>query len=427
RFPDLDLLQLRTAHLDPRDAALAHAIYDAVIRRWITLEFLLARHLSQPIGGLEPRLRAALLVGAAQVLFLDRLPAHAVLNQAVQWAKQRIRPGAGNLVNAVLRRIVELRAAAGTDSRPTYTGDRDELPRSDGTAVVLAGPVLPEAEEDRLAIATSHPRALIDAWSLALGPAAARRLALHSLARPPNILNTAHARGPLPDALLTPHSIPGHHVFTGSHAELVSLLASRPDVWVQDPASSLAVRSVSGREPALVLDMCAGQGTKTRQLAATFPRARIVATDQDPGRFETLQRVFATEPRVRVLPLPELREHILEQADLILLDVPCSNTAVLARRPEARYRFDTAHLDGLAEIQRQIIADSIPYLSVGPRRIGILYSTCSLHPSENDAQAAWAARWHRLTPRGPRLHLPQGGPGEPDHQYTDGSFSVLLA
>jgi 16S rRNA (cytosine967-C5)-methyltransferase len=450
RFPDLAIGGIDESRdapagpLDPRDAALAHAIYDAVIRRWLTLEHVLAAFVTRPLADLEPAMRAVLLGGAAQLLLLDRVPAHAAINSAVEWAKRRINPGAGGLANAVLRKVATLRAAESPESPPArrdrYTDRRDELPLSDGSALGLTREILPPDDLSRLSIATSHPVDLLRAWAASMPLREVRRLALHSLAAPPVILNTAHASASNGDAahglgsltaagLITPHETPGHHVFLGSHSQLAALLAARSDLWVQDPASSLAVESAAdlGRIR-VVLDLCAGQGTKTRQLAAAFPEAEIVATDIDSARRRTLAPVFAGHPRVRVVEPPQLRDRWLAAADLILLDVPCSNSGVLARRPEARYRFSPQTLASLTATQRQIIADSIPLLRAGEGgpRGRILYSTCSLEPQENEHQAAWAARWHAFKSARERRRLPSAGPGEPATSYSDGSFAVLL-
>ncbi len=435
RFPELDVRPFEPANLSTRDAAFAHAIEDVVVRRWLTLEHLLSTHLTQPFGELEPRVRAALLAGSAQLLFLDSVPVHAAINHAVEWAKQRIRPGAGKLVNAVLRKVSAAAARDG-DGRivasETYSGGRDELPLADGRALALAGPLLPEDEVERLGVAASVPPLLLRRWLERLPMREVRTLAMHALAHPPIILNTAHAGRDLLDSpLLVAHDAPGHHVFTGTREQLVDLLRSRDDTWVQDPASSLAVSSVFDLKPALVLDLCAGQGTKTRQLAAAFPEATIVATDVSEPRLATLRSVFAGSERVRT-PLPkQVRAEYLEQADLILLDVPCSNTGVLARRPEARYRFNDATLESLIATQRQIIADAIPLLAPGG---AILYSSCSLEPEENQEQARWAAKWHGFAIRRENARKPHpvsraaaGGAAGPSVSYSDGSYAALLS
>ncbi len=434
RYPDLDLAPLDTAGLDHRDAAFAHAIYDAAIRRWLTLAYVLETGLTQPWDSIEPKVKGPMLAGAAQLLLLDRVPPHAAVNASVEWAKRRVRTGAGAMVNAVLRRTIEL-VSTGEDGervrRETWSDQRDEIPLSDGRAMALAAPVLPEDALSRLAVATSHPIHLLRTWSKDMPIREVKELALHGVAHAPIILNIAHAKAdgpPLPDHFMRPHTAPGHVVWTGPHEALADLLQSRRDIWAQDPASSAAVDSIAGLEPKLIVDVCAGQGTKTRQLAYTFPNAEIVATDVAPDRVAALQRTFGDHPRVKVVTLEDL-EPWFGRAELVVLDVPCTNTGVLARRVEARYRFDDQRLGELVSRQRQIIADSVRLLAPvrkGGERGRILYATCSLDARENEEQAQWTDRWHALTPSRTRRQRPQGGPGEPPERWTDGSFSVLL-
>lgn len=420
RYPDLLVTEPDTTGLDRRDGALAHAIYDIITRRWLAIEWIAGKLLRRPWADSHPAFRATILVGAAQILFLDRVPPHAAVNESVDWAKNHGGLAASRAINAVLRQIVDL--AGDRVRRPSWTDQPDELPLPDGQALVLNAPILPTDPIDRLAAATSHAPALLRSWLRTMSLREVRAVALHAIVQPPIILNTAHAIEPLPETT-TPHIVPGHHVFTGTHDELLQLLNARSDLWVQDPASSLAVESIRDLQPKLIIDPCAGLGTKTRQLRATFPNARIIASDVDRPRFATLSKVFKGSEQVTVVPYPNLRDHV-GKADLVLLDVPCSNTGVLARRPEARHRFDRERLESLTAVQRQIIADSIPLLTPAAR---ILYSTCSLDAAENEEQARWAARWHSLSPSRESRRRPEGGPGEPPERYTDGSYSVLLS
>lgn len=428
RFPDLDIATPNTDGMEARDAALAHFIYDTVVRRWLTLSFLVSMELDKEWREIHPRIQAAMLAGAAQLVFLDKVPAHAAVHESVEWVKLQLGPRAGGLTNAMLRRVAELvspEEGIGFAPRAAWTDRQDELPLSDGTAVPLTKNALPADPMERLAVATSCPIDLLRTWSKSMSMRDVKKLALHGLVHPPIILNTSHATAPLP-AEVIPHTAPGHHVYTGSHQALTELLITRRDIWVQDPASALGVLSIADLKPSVIIDVCAGMGTKTRQLAATFPNAKVVATDIDLPRLNELQRVFEGNPQVEVVPFRKMREGWANKAELVVLDVPCSNTGVLARRVEARYRHDRERAESLAGTQRQIIADSIPLLAPGRGKAQILYSTCSLDPRENEEQAKWVERWHSMTAQREHRRMPEGGPGEPPERYSDGSYAVLM-
>ena len=103
--------------------------------------------------------------------------------------------------------------------------------------------------------------------------------------------------------------------------------------------------------------------------------------------------------------------------------MPGSNSGVLARRVEAKYRFTGETLENLVGLQRQIIADSLPLVSENGR---ILYTTCSVEEDENQRQVEWLTRWHPLKVVSSALRMPSGVPGDPVDRYTDGGFHALL-
>jgi 16S rRNA (cytosine967-C5)-methyltransferase len=209
----------------------------------------------------------------------------------------------------------------------------------------------------------------------------------------------------------------------GPRGALGSLLSSRDDIWVQDPASSRAVELAKGLKPRLIIDLCAGQGTKTRQLAATFPDAQIIACDPDERRSGILAQAFERHRRVRPATPDDVHRAQRGKADLVVLDVPCSNSGVLARRPEAKYRLTGKYLSQLVKLQQDILTQGRALLAPGG---AMLYSTCSVEPVENDDQIAWACKTLGLSASGPGVLLPGGGPGRPDREYHDGAFSALL-
>lgn len=421
RWPDLDLRPLDIAGLDERDARLAQALTGEVIRRWLTLDRLLNARLDRSLIDLETNLQAVLLVGAAQVFFFDSVPDHAVVNEAVAWAKRRVRQRAGGLVNAVLRRMIELRGET--------VGSQQEagpqcLPLADGRWLRLAAAVLPDDPVERLACQTSHPVGAVRRWLVQRSFVETERLALHNLIMAPTLIVGLAPETIRADDRLTSHRESGFAVWSGPHAALVELLAANPSARVQDPASYEVVRRLREATDVtgVIADVCAGSGTKTAHLAEAFPNARIVATDIDQRRFRLLAERFTGSEQVLVVEPARLVE-FARQVDLILLDVPCSNTGTLARRVEAKYRIDSRHLEALVALQKQVIAD---HLALRSDRGLIAYSTCSLEPEENEAQTAWMNRWHRTRVLTEFSRRPTGLPGDSPAAYSDGGYLALL-
>jgi 16S rRNA (cytosine967-C5)-methyltransferase len=435
RFPDLDIAPFdprAQAGLDARDAALARAIEHAVVRRYLTLIACIRPHLSKNWPLLEKPIQAALLAGAAQILFLDRVPAAAAVDASVEWTKRRLRPGAGGLVNAVLRKVagsVAERVPAGESAVLDHTR-RDLVPLSDGSAIRLAADVFSEDAAAAISERTSHARELILHWIGAFGFKEAQRIALHDLVDPPLIITPFDAADPRFAGRVIAHEEPRFGVWTAPHAELTALLGEFPNLRVQDPTAAAtcavlesALATAIGRAPRLIVDLCAGRGTKTRQLAAMFPDATILATDPEPARFEALANLRAQHPNIRVLGHELLFREAAGKADALLLDVPCSNSGVLARRPEARYRFSKARTKSVIELQQRICDPAVGLLAP---KSALLYATCSIEHAENETQVRRLANLHGLSPVLDRTVMPACLPGEPAAAYRDGGFHALL-
>jgi 16S rRNA (cytosine967-C5)-methyltransferase len=128
-------------------------------------------------------------------------------------------------------------------------------------------------------------------------------------------------------------------------------------------------------------------------------------------------------PNMRVLGPELLFREAAGKADLLLLDVPCSNSGVLARRPEARYRFTKGRTKSVIELQQKICDPAIGLLAA---KGAVLYATCSIEHAENEAQARRLSNRHELSPILDRTVMPTGMPGEPPSSYRDGGFHTLL-
>lgn len=416
RFPDLPPTTLDVADLSPQDAALALAIHRTTLQRWLTIEHLIDRFSNKPSAKLEPALRAVLLTGAAQLIFMPRLPAYAVVDESVSLARQLVRPGAAGLANAVLRKIGRVVKAADADQPWRPAADRLPL---DGGSLLLQGPLLPDPEkfEAHLAAATSHPTRLIKRWLVAFSREQIIELCRHSVANPPITVAVESGFNAAGDAArYQPHEEPGFIVWRGSHVELVTFLAEHPARRVQDVAAAQPVRACRDLSAVSILDYCAGRGTKTRQLALQHPRATVLASDPNEQRQTNLAEVAQQFENVTVMSTQQVRQ---QKVDLLVLDVPCSNSGVLARRPEARYRLTPKTLSSVTALQRQIISEALPAAKPNGH---ILYSTCSIDQAENRAQAKWLVAQAGGKIVSEQLLLPTGEAAT----YRDGSYHALI-
>lgn len=399
RFPELGPSRLSCGQLSDRDAALARAIHRTCLKRWLTIEYLLDGLLRQPARELEPVVRALLLVGGAQLLFFDRMPARAIVHESVELVRAVGRPKAAGLVNAVLRRLAELVNHPVFDQPWTPAADR--VPLEEGF-LMLTRPILPDPRglAKHLSVATSNPRYLLERWVNLFGPEQSVLLATHGIKHAPTIVATER----------------GFRMWEGSHQQLKAFLVENLHHRVQDPASARPVEATRSLRPKMVVDFCAGLGTKTRQLASLHAQARVFATDGDDRRRAILHHECRRWPSITVVEPGDLPGAV----DLMVLDVPCTNTAVLARRPEARYRFNRRSLSALVALQRRIIDEAIPHVGPGAH---VLYSTCSLDSEENRGQVDWLTESHGGCVLSDQLTLPTGSGAK----YHDGGYFALVA
>jgi len=412
-MPQLTPQSVDTAGLSARDARLAVAIHRTVLQRYLTLEYLLDQHLKKPLRTCEPMLAAILLSGAAQLVFMDKIPAHAAIDESVQLAKNILRAGAGKLANAVLRRVAD--DIAGHEPDTTYTPSCDTLPAASGI-IRLARPLLPEDEHAQLAIATSHPVDLIQHHaSRGLSEAKPRidllNFLLHNLQTAPTIVHSPDAP---PADCAAPHEQPGFYLWQGSHTQLVDFLGAAPGRWVQDPTAAAAAQAARDLPARRIVDFCAGRGTKSRQLKYLHPAAEVIATDPDAERFKQLELV----PDITAVAHDAIGQHA-GRADLLVLDVPCSNTGVLARRLEARYRFSAASLASVVDLQCEIFREAAGLLAPAGH---VLYTTCSIEPEENQQQTERLAAELDAKIIAQHTTLPGGS----DTTYHDGGYFALL-
>ncbi len=390
---------------DPRDRALGDQIIHGVLKNLLYLQWLIEHMTQRSLRRVDPVAQKILAIGLYQLRFLSRVPASAVVDEAVKQSKRVGNAHAAGFINAVLRKA---------------TRESD--------------PPTPDRSTDPLAyaqIVLSHPKELYERLASLLKPADALQFCEHDNREPPTIVRLY--RGISPDALnapeitVTPHQRAGLFIVSPAKTSLLAEWAGRGIAQVQDPTAAQVVPQLQIEPGQVVLDRCCGLGTKTLQMQERVGDGSVVAMDPSDQRIRTLRQLLERRRigNVRLFQLGMLKDIPADQQrnfDRILVDAPCSNSGVLARRPEARYFQDDRHLASLTKIQNRILEDSYPFLKKGGQ---LVYSTCSVWPEENQVRVAEFLKRHPdLQLVEEETTLPSFDP-DPPHYHDGGYFAVL--
>ena len=392
-----------------------------VLRRRLTLDRVLAAFLRMPLEDTEPLVRAALRAGLYQLMFLDGVPPHAAVSETVGAVGKA---SARAFVNGVLRAIERELNIVPPERDRGGASPTKRFERPGRSVAFFSRAVFPDPQVDRvgwLAAVYSHPPMLVQRWLDALGEEAAVLRMQSGNEPPPLVLRPRAGRVDAPGlvAALAADDVPAGVLSREGGPDAV--LAARGargvlsgKAWkrglfaVQDVAQMDAAEILAPQPGEVVWDACAAPGGKTCQLAELMGgQGRVVATDVSDGRLASVRENVTRLGLTNV----ELAEHDLLEGgappgrpaagfDAVLVDAPCSNSAVLARRPEARWRLDEQALAELAQRQRRMIAAARAQLAPGGR---LVYSICSFEPEEGRDQGL-------LPTRSPFVFL--GGPAE---------------
>lgn len=385
-FSDEILHQLfERQRLSPLDRAFVMETFFGILRNLTRLDFLIERLRD---GALEGDTRAVLRLGCYQIFHM-RTAAHAAVNETVELGGR-----ARGLVNAVLRRALR---------------EKDAL-----DAALDAAP---------LATRASHPDFLIERWVAAFGPGATERLCAWNNA-PAEVHIRANGLKVTVGELLraTPNATP-----SPAHPEMLRV-SHLPFSWiahglcyVQDPSTLLACELLAPQPGERVLDACAAPGGKTTYLAQLMGNSgHILACDLYESRVarlrENLQRLGVTNTRALVHDCMRAGPP-LEAAsfDRILIDAPCSNTGVIRRRVDVRWRLTDEDFIRMPAQQFALIRRCAPLLKAGGT---LVYSTCSLEAEENDQLI------ERIPREIPDLHFLESRRTIPFVDGVDGAFAA---
>jgi 16S rRNA (cytosine967-C5)-methyltransferase len=391
--------------LTATDRRLAQELVYGVMRQRSTLDWMIHRRTN---GRPQlPALQDLLRLGLYQLFFLDRVPAHAAVHETVELAREAGFPQQSGFVNAVLRGC-----------------DRDRQP------LQMEIERLKEADP---AIAWSHPAWLVERWQGRFGKAGLRKMLewdnsppptfvrVNTLRTTPEQLNERWATEGVIAGAVDHDWIPAGHVYhLQSHPPLAGLGSFlEGGFYVQDPSTLLAVRELDPQPGEAILDFCAAPGGKTAHIAQCLGNhGRVVAHDNSSTRLRLVSENCARLGVTCVETIsPPASPGQPGTFDRVLLDAPCSNTGVLRRRLELRWRIRPEEIGRLAETQCRLLERVGTLVRPG----GVLvYSTCSLESEENDAVVA------AFSGPGSAFDLVRQRHLDPVRNRVDGAFVAVL-
>lgn len=360
----LDFLLSKT-DLDARDRSFVSNLFYGVIERKITLDYQLKQFLSQPLKKLKSEVLTILRMGTYQILFMDKIPSSAAVNECVKISKKRGFSYASGLINAVLRKI-----------------DKNGL-------------ILPEIKNSAefLSVKYSCPLWLVNKWTKEYGSENTMEILSASIGANNNYIkvNTIKTDENALIGLLKDEDVECFRteidgclkvILKGKAVE--NLDSFKKGLFhVQDAACQLCVRALNAKEGDTVFDLCAAPGGKTYSIAENIGNTgKVVSFDIHSHRVQLIRDgaerlglscVDAREGDATVFN-PELGE-----ADTVLCDVPCSGFGIIGKKPEIKYK-NPDEVKQLPELQQKILTTGSKYVKTGGR---LVYSTCTLSKSEN--------------------------------------------
>ncbi len=364
-------------HNPPNDRALLGEIVTGSVRWLRLLDRIVCSRLDKP-GKIPPEVRAILFTACYQLIFLDRIPPFAAVNEAVTAARQCGAGWASGLVNAVLRRILRAYQAHGMEGIVSHAAKRAR------------------DSAERMAIQESFPNWIVRRWIERHGLETAVSMCRASNAPPHFTLRVnrlASGRGEA-EALLAGHGIAAARSELAPDALVLENFRGNPSRipgfekgWfqVQDESAQLVSLLLQPEPGQSILDACAGVGGKTTHIAELAQdRASIDAWDSDRARLGLLRENAVRLGTGSISVLEEssfarLKSEGKPVYDRILVDAPCSGLGVIRRHPDIKWNRMPEDVPRLAELQKEILEDVAPLLKPG----GLLvYSVCTTEPEE---------------------------------------------
>ena len=421
---DLDR-ELRTASLSPADRSFATELVYGTLKMRRSLEWSVSRHLTRPFGGLDERLRWVLLLGAYQLLYLDRVPAHSAVDEAVTLARTGGgNKGAAGFANAVLRKVATEKVRP---PRPSSSSSSDDDAQALGLHASLPDWIAADLIE-RFGFET----ALLAAEGMNGAPRRALRLVGSAEDRSRTIDEARSAGVAIEERR---YDIPECFVIgPGGSGFARDAIAARRAVR-QSEESQLAVHLLDPRPGEIVIDACCGRGVKTSMIASRLSgNGAVWAIDDDERKLAALRASLSGVAGVNVVKADARDAYpsqVPRQADAALVDAPCSGLGVLGRRPDARWRKREHDPARFAPVQAAVLRRASERVRPGGR---LLYVTCTTPPVEDEGvvdsflreSPEWSAADVVLEPSAWQRKIGRHALTVPGIDGGDGFFYALL-
>ncbi len=362
-------------YLDSRDKSFIKRVTEGSVERQLELDYYLNHVSSVPVKKMKPLIRCLLRMSTYQILYMDAVPDSAVCNEACKLAGKRKFQNLKGFVNGVLRNISK---------------KKETLPMPDEK----------ENPTEFLSIKYSMPEWLVNMWLDEYGSEGTKKLLEGLLQIHPVSLRFSTK---LSDkerkeyiTLIQEQGVsirPSEYlpyVYLASNVEGISTLPGFAEgaFTVQDISSALAVEAAGIDRNDFVMDICAAPGGKT--ILAAEKAKKVLSRDVSESKVslieENLERMQASNVTTQIFDATIRDENCERQADVLIMDVPCSGLGVIGKKRDIKYHVSPEGIKSMIELQRTILQNSWQYVKPG----GILlYSTCTIHRGENEEMVHW--------------------------------------
>lgn len=378
-------------HLDKKDRAFITRVTEGTLENLIQIDYIINRFSKVPVKKMKPHIRCIMESAVYQIYFLDAVPDSAACNEAVRLAQKKGFRNLGGFVNGVLRSISRSKAPK-------------QIPLPDKAA----------EPEKYLSVRYSIPEWMIRMWKAefsysweSAGDWQKMEDMLQAFLTPVPVTIRTNTDKCTPEELKRQLEAEGaavtpckalSYAFAVTGYDYLGALKSFQDglFYVQDISSMLVTEAAQPKENDFVLDVCAAPGGKSVHMAQMLHgTGHVLARDLTEYKVgllrENIRRCQIKNMEAQVWDAKALDEALLEKADIVVADLPCSGLGVMRRKKDIRYKMTPELMQELVQLQREILSTVHQYVKPGGR---LVYSTCTVHRAENEGNAQWFVQEH---------------------------------